>query len=227
MITTRRSLIAGTGAALATPLFASMPAFANTGSRTYSVSRGGRELGVQSISVQRSGDETIVDLEARINGTILVVKIDYLLKSREVWKGQVLQSIDSTTTQNDESFFVKARRTDGGLDVKSTKFNGLVEGNPGTSTIFVPDIMDRRIWVSTQSGRPLKVAVENRGRVAFKLGEQSIDATHYYCGGDLRFPIDAYFRDDGELIAFFIEAFGRKNQFVASELSQPLRPLWA
>ena len=182
---------------------------------------------MQSIAVQRSGDETIVDFETQINGTILVLKVDYRLKSREVWKGQVLQSIDSNTTQNDDKFFVRARREEAGLNVESSSINRIVKGNPGTTTIFVPDILDRSVWVSSQTGRPLKVAIENRGTVDFKLGNQTIRSTHYFCGGELRYPIDAYFREDGELVAFFIKAFGRKNEFVATDLSTPLRPLWA
>ena len=222
----RRSFVAG-AVALSAPMILPGTAFANTAKRTWAASRAGRDFGTQVVSVQRSGSASIVDFQTDLRGMILLIPIRYQLTCREIWEGGVLQSVESKCRQNGEDFFVSARRKGDVLELKSTKFNGKVDGNPGTSTFFVSDIVRRDVWISTQTGKPMKVTTTNRGNSDIEIAGQKIACTHYYCGGQLRYPIDAYFDKDGELVAYFVDALGQQNRFVAQSMQQKLRPLWA
>lgn len=223
---TRRAFVAG-ATALSAPLILPSEAFAKTAKRTWSASRAGRDFGMQEVSVERTGSTAIVDFRTNLRGIILLIPIRYQLACREIWEGGVLQAVESKCIQNGEEFFVSGRRKGDSIELKSTKFNGLVDGNPGTSTFFVSDIIKRDVWISTQTGKPMKVASTNKGDTVIDIGGQKVACTHYYCGGQLRYPIDAYFDKDGELVAYFVDALGQQNKFIAQSMQPKLRPLWA
>ena len=222
----RRTFLAGS-AALAAPFLLPAAARASSASRTWSASRAGRAFGEQRVTVERSGSTSIVDFQTQLKGVILLIPVSYQLTCREIWEGGVLQSIESKCRQNSEDFFVSARRTAEGLDIKSTKFTGVVKGNPGTSTFFVSDIVTRKTWISTQTGKPMRIDPVNRGAARVEVAGSAVDCTHYRCEGQLRYPIDAYFDAGGELVAYYVEALGSTNNFEATSLEPRLRPLWA
>ena len=226
MTITRRALVAG-AAALAAPAFIPHMASAASATRTWGVRRAGRDFGVQQVTVQRSGSTSVVDFQTRLKGIILLIPVSYQLNCREIWEGGVLQSIESKCRQNGEDFFVSARRQGDGMKVSSTRFNGVVPGRPGTSTFFVSDIVQKNTWISTQTGKPMKVNPVARGKTSLTVAGTPVACTRYYCGGELRYPIDAFFDAGGELIAYFVDALGQKNEFVATALEPRLRPLWA
>ena len=226
MTVSRRAVIAG-AAALAAPVFIPQLASAATATRTWGVRRAGRDFGTQEVTVQRSGSTSVVDFRTSLKGIILLIPVRYQLACREVWEGGVLQSIESKCRQNGEDFFVSARRNGSGMQVSSTKFNGVVPGSPGTSTFFVSDIVQKNTWISTQTGKPMKVNPSATGKSSIKVAGAPVACTRYYCGGELRYPIDAHFDDGGELVAYYVDALGQKNAFVANSLEPRLRPLWA
>ena len=222
----RRSILVG-AAALAAPVFLPNIAAAASATRTWGVRRAGRDFGFQNVTVERSGSTAIVDFKTKLQGIILLVPVNYEIACREVWEGGVLQSIESKCRQLGEDFFVSGRRTAAGMEIKSTKFNGVVTGNPGTSTFFISDIAKRDTWISTQTGKPMKVGPVDKGNRKLTIGGEPVICSYVYCGGQLRYPIDAYFDQQGELVAYFADALGQRNEFVVTALEPRLRPLWA
>lgn len=223
----RRRFIAGTSALLASPYILSAPVYAASGSRTWLATRGRQKFGSQTVAVQRSGSTAIVDFKTRLKGILLVIPVTYRLDCREIWEGGVLQSISATAKQNSEEFFVEAKRVGDEMEVKSTKYNGRVKGNIGTTTFFVSDIVERDVWISTQSGKPMRVNVTRKADRPVKIAGSQITCAHYRCGGQIKYPIDAYFDGNGELAAYRFDALGKTNHFVAKSLDPQLRPLWA
>ena len=226
MNASRRDFLIGSGSAVGLTAASAMPAWAASASRTFKAYRGRKSFGGQTITLRQDGSSQIVDLHTRLKGRILFLGMDYELKSREVWRDGVLRSIDANTRENDKKFYVKARRVAEGLEIDSTKFKGVVGGNPSTSSFFLTDLALRKQWISTQSGKPLNIAARNHGAVRYEMPEGTIPATHYYFGGGLKIPVDAYFDEAGELIGYEFDAIGARARVIAQSTRQKFRPLW-
>lgn len=224
MTLNRRDLILGAGAALTV---SSLPAEAASASRVYKAYFGKRHIGGQVLNISRKGSVTSVRLQTQMVGKILGYSIDYEIDSKETWKNGVLQSIESKAKDDGGTHFVSARRGGGGLKVKGSGFNGVVAGNPGSSSFFVPDIMLRRTWVSNQSGRPWAVETQKIGNTNFKTDVGTMPCTRFQCTGDLKFRTDVYFTKNGELAGYTLSRFGLKVKFLAQSMDQKFAPLWA
>lgn len=219
-----------TGAASATAILPFGAAYAGNGTvtRIFSASRGSMNVGKQQITLTRRGDVVTIDLQTRLQAKILGISLyRYALNSREVWEGGVLQSISGNTTENNKTDFVEARRRGSVLNVNGSGFTGDVPGTITTSSFFTTDLINRKTWVSTQNGKPLKVAVSKRGRATLSLSGGKINCTHYHFAGQLKIPVDAYFDQNGDLAGYTFDAKGEKARVFATSTSQKLRSVWA
>ena len=223
----RRTFIAGSGALLASPFVIAGPANAAVAERTWVATRGRQNFGTQKVAVQRSGTTSIVDFRTRLKGILLVIPVSFRLDCREIWEGGVLQSISAQATQNSEKFFVEAKRVGDEIEIRSTKFNGRVKGNVGTSTFFVSDMVERDRWISTQTGKPMRVNVARKADRTLKIGGAEVACEQYRFAGQIKYPINAFFDANGELAEYRFEALGKMNRFTAKSLDPQLRPLWA
>jgi hypothetical protein len=226
MVTNRRNLLIGAASALAATSFGAAPALAGNITREFQAFRGRTNFGGQVIKLSEQGSSVVVDLHSRLKGRIIVFSLDYELRSQEVWKDGVLQSITGNTTENGKKSFVKAQRVAEGLQVESSKFNGVVTGEIASSSFFLSELALRDRWISTQSGRVLSIETTKRGDTTFETPGGVIPVSHYYCGGDLKLPVDAYFDGDGELVGYEFDAVGARARIVAKSTTQKFRSLW-
>lgn len=222
-----RRLVLG-GAASTAFLFPLGALAANgTATRVFDVSRGSSKAGSQKITLTRSGDTVTVDLQTRLKVSLLGIPVwRYNLDSREIWEGGVVQSISGKTNDNGKSAFVEARRSAKGLEVKGSDFTGVVTGNVSTTSFFHTSLLNRNKWVSTQGGKPIAVAVTKKGKATLGLPGGNVVCTHYYFGGKLKIPIDAYFDGNGDLAAYMFDAKGERARVVAQSTTPTLNSIW-
>lgn len=224
----RRLFLAGAVSSAA--ILSGTPSFSANGtvSREFSATRGSFNVGRQKITLNRQGDVVTIDLQTRLQAKILGISIyKYSLDSREIWEGGVLQSISGNTTENKKKDFVKAQRSGSALRVNGSGFSGDVKGNVTTSSFFTTDLLNRNTWVSTQNGKPLKVAVSKRGRATLPLSSGNIACTHYHFAGQLKIPVDAYFDQNGDLAGYMFDAKGERARVLATSTNQKLRSVWS
>ena len=227
MTLNRRDLILGAGSALALTGLSAAPAAAATAERVFKAYRGRKHVGGQILTVTRSGTKTSVRLQTELQDRFLVWSIRYKLDSTEIWKNGVLQSIKSSTVENDTRDYVNARRTGAGLEIDGSRFSGVVGGNPASSSFFVPEIAMRTTWISTQSGKPFQVGARPAGKTRFETGSGAVTCTKYECAGQLKIPVDAYFTEDAELAGYVAHIKSLKVRSIAQSMDQKLAPLWA
>lgn len=222
----RDALLGAAALGLATP-FLSLPAHAAQATRTFRAFLGSSKAGSQVISVARNGNAVTVSNQTDLVAKLLGIPVyRYKLNSTEVWSGGVIQSITSSGNDNGKTHFVKAKRTSGGLQIEGSRFNGVVPGKATSSTFFVSDMLGRKTWVSTQTGKPVTVNAAKRGKTTIQLPSGKVPCTHYHFSGGLKYPVDAYFADNGDLLGYMFSIKGQRARIIAQSATPEFKPIW-
>lgn len=226
MKTSRRDFIVGATAAVSLP-FMTLPAHAASATRRYRAFLGSSKAGSQVLSVTRNGNAVTVGNQTNLVAKLLGIPVyRYELTSTEVWSGGALQSISSVGKDNGKKHFVQAKRSSGGLQIEGSRFSGVVAGKATSSTFFVSDMLGRRTWVSTQTGKPITVNAAKRGKTTIQLPSGKVACTHYHFSGGLKYPVDAYFAENGDLLGYMFEVKGQRARIIADSAEPAFKPIW-
>jgi hypothetical protein len=186
----------------------------------------GMNLGRQVNRVQREGNRLTSRVDIDIDVKVFGVRLySYRMRNTEIWEDGELVSIDAETIENgDDRDFVQASRTDAGLAVKGSKFEGMIERDVATTTYWTKAFLDRRLWLSTQDGEQYEVAFAAPEQVRFRTGRGNVDATRYRVLGDLELSL--YYDRQQEWVGTSFNVQGRSVRIYAEETNQRLAPLW-
>ncbi len=223
----RRKLL-GCGAAVAAiPLFPIPAVAASKATRTFDLFRADRRIGSKSLTVERSGSIVAVSIEIDIKVRILgIPAYSYALRSNERWDRGRLMRLEAATNDNGTSERVSATRRDGGVAVEGTGYTGLVKGNPGTTTYWSRAFLERPVWISTQSGLPMRISAQRAGMdTIFTADGARIDATRWQIRGDIG-ELDLFYDAAGEWVGSNFEAKGEKAGFRLRNRGGSLSSLW-
>ncbi len=222
----RRKFINRMAAAAVLAGTASSPVLAATATRRFITYLGRRQVGETSTILTRRGSRVIAETEARLHVSILgLINFDYHLTSREVWRNGVLMEIQATTNNDGRAEFVNAQRIDSGLQIDSSRFQGVVPGNPATTSYFTEDFMSRPVWISTQDGNPLSLIVENKGASTFETSEGVLNCTKYTTRGKLK--INLFYDQNHEWIGSSFRVATRNAAIRMSSRGASLSQIWA
>ena len=181
----KRNFIIGASASIFTGLYP-IVSLAENASTFFSLTWRGLDVGFSNIKLKRSGKKVIANIEVKISVKVLNFDaFSYNLKNEEVWESGVLTKINSETIIGKKTEFVKGKRKNNGFIIEGSKYSGLVEGNPATTSYFSPDFLKRKIWISTQDGDPLSVNASEIGPDMAKSVNGEIPATLWKISGDL------------------------------------------
>ncbi|MCF6305613.1 MAG: DUF6134 family protein [Rhodobacteraceae bacterium] len=225
MTPTRRIFLAGLGSATALAGFTATPALAATSTRRFSAVLGRKQVGETSVMLTRTGGRVIAEVEARLDISILgIINFNYHLSSREVWQNGVLQELRASTNNDGTAEYVNANRVDGGLQIDGTGFQGVVAGNPATTSYFTADFMARPTWISTQTGKPLDLTIRNAGTSTFNTNEGALNCTKYITQGPLK--INLYYDSSFEWVGTNFRVAGRTANIAMTSRGQPFNAIW-
>ncbi|GMG83763.1 hypothetical protein LNKW23_29770 [Paralimibaculum aggregatum] len=209
----RRHLIAGL-AACALPLYPSGPALAaGSASRSFRILRDGSEIGSHSLAARAGPDGFEIEIEIDIVVRVLgIAAYRYRLRNRERWAGGRLVELDAATNDDGTENFARIRREADALAVEGSGHTGRVPLDAATTSYFVPEFLDRRIWISTQSGTPLAVKVAPAGPGRWAVSGE-LDTTLFYDGR-------------GEWMGSEFDAGGETASYELVAQSGRIVPLW-
>jgi len=120
----------------------------------------------------------------------------YRHSTRELWDGECLQVIESSTQQNDEEFAVVGRRASSGLVVEVNGREDRLEGCVMSFAYWNPKFLEQPRLLDPQSGEYVVVDVEPLGAqelvvrgqsviaTAYQLKARNVDMTLYYSADD-------------------------------------------
>jgi len=214
MTFTRRTTLLGIGAALAFP----MPAIAKSAARDYTITFGKSRVGSSSLSVKTKGSQVTAKYSITTKANLLVVKYAYGLEATEIWENGRLVSLKSTAFENKKKFSVSGKAVSGGFKVDGTLFKGVIKGNPGTTSYWSPEVLKRKTWISSQSGRPLNVTVKKRRGETIAAPAGNVECAVYKCTG-LKRDMELYYDLRGEWVGNEVRAFGGAARLLANGLN--------
>jgi hypothetical protein len=171
-----------TGQAAATAL--PVPA---SGQLSFALIRHDSKIGTHTIRFEQQDGALVVriDVEALVKfGPIPLVR--YTHHNMEVWRGNRLDQIDSTTDKNGTKLYVSARRTDAGLSVVGSAAKPYIAPEDALPTTYWNKRLLSSPMIGTQDGMLVHPAVRELGvdPVPVAAGGR-IPATRYSLRGDL------------------------------------------
>lgn len=210
MYTTRRGALIGLGA-----MAIAGPARAATASRTFRIFRGDSDIGRHRLDARREGDGTIavtidIDIAVKVFG---LTAYRYTLENTERWQAGRLVSVASRIDDDGTASLVRVARDGDLLRIDATGYSGTAPGDAVTTSYFARGLVERRPWISTQSGVPLKISATEAGGGRFRIG------------GDLEITLG--YDGAGEWTGCSFEAKGEEVRYKLTDASGAIAGLWA
>lgn len=214
----RRGFVAGGALALAAPTLA----FASTAAtRTFRVMRDGSDIGFHKIAVTRSGADVQVAIDIELKVKFLgITAYRYEMANREVWRDGMMVSMDSKSNDDGDPAFSRVKAAAGKLEVEGSVFSGVVDGDSASTTYWTKEFLNRKLWISTADGDPLKVEPKPAG--AGEIG--GIATEKWAIGGDM--SIDLHYAND-EWVSVRFDAGGEDAIYLPDALAPAMAPVWA
>ena len=174
LLSTWKAMI-GAGLLLATPYAQALQEF------NFKVLLDDREIGFHRFQVTRQDDRQTVDIEADFKVTFFAIPFyRYGHSNQEVWQSGCLESIQSTTNDNGDSFSVDGRRDQAGFSIstQSDAFN-LNGSCVMTFAYWNMEMLEQSALLNAQTGEYLPVEIEFSGEEVLKFDDQSVSASRY------------------------------------------------
>ena len=148
------------------------------------------------LSPRDSGLE--VRSEASFDVRILFINaFRYRHSNRELWDGECLRVIESSTQQNGEEFAVSGARLADGMAIQANGRSGRLDGCVMTFAYWNPRFLEQPRLLDPQSGEYLPVEVKPLGREELTVRGESVMASAYQVKArDL--DITVYYSEDDE-----------------------------
>ncbi|MEL7346624.1 MAG: DUF6134 family protein [Pseudomonadota bacterium] len=148
--------------AFAAPFATPLTARADEGAKTvFRILRGDKDIGRHSLTARRDGNRFEMDIDIDIRVKFLgITAYRYAMTNREVWEGGQIISVDSTTDDDGTDEQVVMRRDGDALTVEGSAFSGRAPVTAVTTTYYTPTFIDRRPWLSSQSGKRIDFKVD-------------------------------------------------------------------
>jgi len=206
----RRAFLAGAaGLALATPAIG-----AERASRSFRILRGGDEVGMHTLDAVLGPNGFEIAIDASIVVRVLgIAAYRYELQNREVWRGGRIVSVDSRVNDDgtDERAVVQAAGDQ--LSIDGSGYTGPAPLEAATTSYYAPGFLQRRPWISTQSGKLLSISISETGEPGW-----------HKITGDLQSELGYV---DGEWVKCRFDAGGEPGIYEVVRQSGKIADLWA
>jgi hypothetical protein len=200
-------LLLGVGAAGA----AASPAEAQR-SWQFSVLLDGSPIGYHRFELMSRESELEVRSEASFDVRFLFINaFRYRHNNRELWEGECLRVIESSTQQNGEKFAVSGEHLPGGLQVEANGKSDRLDGCVMTFAYWNPSFLEQSRLLHPQTGEYMTVDVEPLGREELTVRGESVMASAYQVKAR-NVDITVYYSDDDEWLG--LESVARGGRII-------------
>ncbi|MEX0923059.1 MAG: DUF6134 family protein [Rhodovibrionaceae bacterium] len=191
-------------AILASPALASLP---GNGSIVFEVLRGGEPMGTHSLRFEKRGEDlhVFIDIDLKVDLAFVTV-FRYEHSNHEIWRDGRLISIETTTDDDGETYFVKGEATAAGFQVTSSEGKAALPADILPTSYWHPQTVARDRLLDTQKGRIVEVATRELRQEAISIDGLRIEATHYRMTGDL--DLELWYAPNGEWVKIAFETRG-------------------
>ncbi|WP_366657648.1 DUF6134 family protein [Fodinicurvata sp. EGI_FJ10296] len=183
----------------------------------FTVSRGGSEIGRHVVSFVRDrsgdGERLTVDIEIDLSVSFaFITAYEYRHRNREIWVDGRLVSMETTTDDNGDSFFVTAQANGDSIRVESTSGSYEAPSTAIPSSYWNRAFLDRDRIINTQDGRFMPVSIEGRTDETIRAAGRDIAATRYDIGGLA--PLSIWYSGAGQWVKLAFDAQGSEVSYL-------------
>lgn len=156
----------------------------------FAVTRNDSPIGTHALDFARDGGDVRVSIAIDFSVRFLgITAFRYTHRNTELWRGDRLLSIASTTDNNGKPFAVKARANGRGIEVEGTESGAYVAPPEAISTSYWHGAFLRGQKIDTQGGRLLSTSLRRVGEETIPVGGRPTPATRWRIDGDLELDI--------------------------------------
>jgi Family of unknown function (DUF6134) len=123
----------------------------------FDLMRKGKKVGIHTIRFEQKADLLTVDIAIDIKGKIVIIPFSYTHSNREVWRGGVLQSLESKTLINKTPHSLSVRGNLGGYDVIYDDKSSRIEGDIKTTSYWHPTTATQARLLNSQNGKVIPI----------------------------------------------------------------------
>jgi len=182
-------------------------------------------IGHSRISVNKRNQKFFTNIDVFIDVTLFGFNFFYYkLNCSEEWKDKQLISIKSFSKSNDKEYFVKGKKVENGFKVTGSAFEGILKNNIGTTSYFTPDFLERKIWLSTQDGKPLEVNSELISSEKISILDNMKKVNNYEVNGDLQ--LNLLYDSNNEWVGSTFVAGGSTVSFILKRKEGNINDIW-
>lgn len=161
----------------------------------------GSPIGTQTFRRQREGSLERISIEAAMDVKIFfVTAYSYRHRNEEVWEGNCLKSMDSTTDDNGEAFRVQAAATPEGFVVETGKGRQRLDGCVDSFAYWNPQELKASNLLNSQTGEYVAVRLLDLGQEPVRFRGKPTPARRIALTGD-KLRIDLWYTDSDDWIA--------------------------
>lgn len=202
-------------AALPWAALAGMPA--SVESYDFQVLRNGTPIGHHRVTVHSEGQrsEVAVDIELRVKAAGFLTLYRYLHQSREIWEGDRLVSLQSTTDNDGRQEYLQAQATADGLRVDGSRYSGMLPADTMPTSYWRRDFVQRATIMDSQNGRPLNLNILPQQYELASAARDEVPAQRYDLSGNVELKLwydrdgrwvkTAFTARDGSRIEYFLQ----------------------
>ena len=168
---------------------AGMPA--SVESYDFQVLRNGAPIGHHRVTVRGDGQrsEVDVDIELRVKAAGVLTLYRYLHQSREIWEGERLVSLQSTTDNDGRQEYLQAQATAAGLQVDGSRYSGVLPADTMPTSYWRRDFVRRATIMDSQNGRPLNLNILPQQYELASAARDEVPAQRYDLSGDVELKL--------------------------------------
>lgn len=206
---------------LAVPVFAAIP---GNGRIVFEVLREGSPMGEHRMRFEERGEDLHVFIEIDLEVKLAFVTVfRYEHSNHEVWRDGKLVSIDTTTNDDGEEYFLRGRATELGFEIENRSGSEVLPSDILPSSYWRPETAERSQLLDTQKGRLIDVETRELRQETITVAGARIPATRHRMTGDLN--IDIWYAMNGELVKTAFEARGSEVEYARKNISPQLTKL--
>ena len=164
----------------------------------FSVLLDGSPIGYHRFELMSRESELEVRSEASFDVRFLFINaFRYRHSNRELWEGECLRVIESSTRQNGEEFAVSGERLPEGLKIEANGRSDRLDGCVMTFAYWNPRFLEQSRLLHPQTGEYMSVDVQPLGREEVTVRGESVTASAYQVTAR-NVDITVFYSDDDE-----------------------------
>lgn len=139
-----------------------------------------KKVGQQSVDITPTDDGENVVIESQFNIKLLFVNVfSYQHTANEVWRDSCLHSIDTSTKENSDEFFVQSKKIDDGLSITGNLGTQDIQGCVRSFAYWDLPRLDGEQLLNGQTAKYVSAKLVANGEEEFLVKDKVITASRY------------------------------------------------